>query len=145
VRFPAYRQVKFGGVLEGSRWLWMEGETERVKLEEGDFYLLIDGLPYCFASDLSVEVMDGEKVLAENLGADGIVRYGRGETRTVRTGGRFTFDDDMSELFLKFLPRSFASAPAPSTPDRAQLLTGLDLKRKGRVPVQRRHEEASRT
>jgi AraC-like DNA-binding protein len=104
MRFPAYRHVKFGGVLEGTRWLWIEGKTEPVKLDEGDFYLLTNVTPHCFASDLNAKVVDGEKVLAEHLGTDGIVRYGRGDTRAVGIAGRFTFDDEMSGLLLTLLP-----------------------------------------
>jgi AraC-like DNA-binding protein len=104
MRFPAYRYVKFGGVIEGARWLWIEGITEPEKFEAGDFYLLAGGSPYCFASDLDAKVLDGEKVFAECLGADGIVRYGSGTLRTVGAGGRFIFDDEMSELLLNLLP-----------------------------------------
>jgi AraC-like DNA-binding protein len=104
LRFPAYRHVKFGGIIEGPRWLWVEGAMQPVKLEAGDFYLLTDGQPYCFASDLTAEVLDGHEMLAQHIGADGIVRFGTGPTRTVGAGGRFTFDDEMSGLLLTLLP-----------------------------------------
>ena len=104
LRFPEYKHMKFGGVIEGSRWVWIEGVTEPLKLEAGDFYLLTNGAPYCFATDLHTEVVDGMTFMAEHLEADGVVRYGNGQPRTVGTGGRFTFDDEMSELLLKSLP-----------------------------------------
>ena len=104
LRFPAYRHIKFGGVIKGARWVWIEGVTTPAKLEEGDFFLLTDGLPYCFASDPSVELQDGEQVFARHLGADGIVRYGQGEMRAISVGGQFEFDGDMSGLLLNFLP-----------------------------------------
>jgi hypothetical protein len=31
--------MKFGGIIEGSRWLWIEGVTERLRLDAGDFYI----------------------------------------------------------------------------------------------------------
>jgi AraC-like DNA-binding protein len=104
MRFPAYRHIKFGGIIEGARWLWIEGITEPVKFEAGDFYLLTNGSPYCSASDLDAEVLDGYEIFAECLGADGIVRYGSGAPRTVGAGGNFIFDDEMSELLLNLLP-----------------------------------------
>ncbi|HXZ08707.1 MAG TPA: cupin domain-containing protein, partial [Paraburkholderia sp.] len=75
LRFPAYRYIKFGGVIKGDEWVWIEGVTAPAKLQEGDFYLLTDGSPYCFASDPGVAPQDGENVFATHLGADGIVRY----------------------------------------------------------------------
>jgi hypothetical protein len=56
LRFPAYRHMKFGGVIEGSRWLWIEGDMQPVRLQAGDFYLLTDGRPYCFASGMASSV-----------------------------------------------------------------------------------------
>ena len=104
VRFPAYRHVKFGGVIEGARWVWIEGITEPVKMQAGDFCLLTDGSPYCFASDPGVELQDGEKLFVSHLDADGTVRYGQGDVRTVSVGGQFEFDGDMSGLLLNLLP-----------------------------------------
>ena len=104
MRFPAYRHIVFGGILEGSRWLWIEGLLEPVKLEQGDFFLLTNGMPYCVATDLGTDLVDGFTVLAENTGEDGITRYGQGEMKTAGAGGRFTFDDETSDLLLGFLP-----------------------------------------
>ncbi len=104
LRFPAYRHVKFGGVIEGARWLWIEGSHERVKLDAGDFYLLTDGRPYCLASDLSAPVRDGIRIMADHLCEDGIVRFGTGAPTTVGAGGRFVFDEEMSGWLLGLLP-----------------------------------------
>ncbi len=125
LRFPAYRHVKFGGVIKGDRWAWIEGVTAPVRLGTGDFYLLTDGSPYCFASDLGVELQDGEKVFASHLDADGIIRYGRGEARTISVGGLFQFDDDVSSLLLNVLPPLVrVSADAP---DARALSAALEL------------------
>lgn len=125
--FPAYRHVKFGGVIKGARWVWIEGVTEPAKMEEGDFCLLTDGLPFRFASDPGVEAQDGEKMFARHLGADGIVRFGRGATRTISVGGTFEFDGDMSGLLLNFLP-PFVHVTADS-PDARALRAALELMR----------------
>ncbi|MDB5978803.1 MAG: transcriptional regulator, AraC family [Nevskia sp.] len=104
MRFPGYQHLKFGGVIEGARWLWIEGVLAPVKMEAGDFYLLSNGLPYCFASDPAAPLLDGSRTFAEHLCEDGIIRYGTGGLRTVGAGGRFTFDDDLSGLLLDLLP-----------------------------------------
>jgi AraC-like DNA-binding protein len=104
LQFPEYRHVKFGSVIEGNRWLWTDDPTKPVQLQAGDFYLLTDGKPYCFASDLRAAVRDGREVFAQNVENDGVVRlYGNG-TRTVGAGGRFFFDEDMSSTLLSLLP-----------------------------------------
>jgi AraC-like DNA-binding protein len=104
LRFSAYRHMKFGGILEGSFWLWSEGEAPPVKLEAGDFYLLTRGQPYCTGSDPALDPIDGREVLASCRCPDGIVRYGEAGERVSAAGGRFTFDDDTSDLLLSLLP-----------------------------------------
>ncbi|MEM5461917.1 AraC family transcriptional regulator [Paraburkholderia phytofirmans] len=104
LRFSAYRHVKFVGIIKGDRWVWIEDVTAPVKMKEGDFCLLTDGSPYCFASDPGVEPQDGEKVFARDLGADGIVRYGREERRSISIGGVFEFDAGKRGLLLNLLP-----------------------------------------
>ncbi|MCZ0732939.1 AraC family transcriptional regulator [Phreatobacter sp. AB_2022a] len=104
LRFPDYRHMKFGGIIEGIRWLWIEGVTAPLRLAAGDFYLLSHGGPYCFASDPAATPMDGLAFMEEHLQPDGVVRFDGGEGRTVGTGGRFTFDDETSGLLLTSLP-----------------------------------------
>ena len=125
LRFPAYRHVKFAGVIKGTRWVWIEGVTEPVKMQEGDFCLLTDGRPYCFASDPGVELQDGEKVFASNVGVDGIIRFGRGEMATISVGGLFEFDGDTSGLLLNFLPPLVHVAA--DSPDARALSPALEL------------------
>lgn len=104
LRFSAYRHIKFGGVLEGSFWLWAEGELAPVKLEVGDFYLLTRGQPYCTGSDPALTPVDGRVVLAACLCPDGIVRYGEAGEKVSAAGGRFIFDDNTSDQLLRLLP-----------------------------------------
>ncbi|HKR46387.1 MAG TPA: AraC family transcriptional regulator [Paraburkholderia sp.] len=126
LRFPAYRHVKFGGVVKGARWVWIEGVTAPpMRMEEGDFCLLTDGSPYCFASDPAVKMQDGEKVFASHLDADGIVRYGPGDTRTISVGGTFEFDGDMSGLLLNILPPLVLVSA--NSPDARSLRAALEL------------------
>jgi AraC-like DNA-binding protein len=125
LRFPAYRHVKFGGVVKGARWVWIEGVTGPAKMEEGDFCLLTDGSPYCFASDPGVPLQDGEKIFASHLGTDGIVRYGSGDDPTISVGGLFEFDGDMSGLLLNFLPPLVLISV--ESPDARALSAALEL------------------
>jgi AraC-like DNA-binding protein len=104
LRFPSYRHMKFGGIIEGSRWVWIEGVTAPLRLDAGDFYLLSHGGPYCFASDVKAKPVDGLAFMEEHLEPDGVVRFNGGERRTVGTGGRFTFNDETSGLLLTSLP-----------------------------------------
>jgi len=94
-------------------------------MEEGDFCLLTDGQPYCFASDPGVELQDGEKVFASNVGVDGIIRFGPGEMRTISVGGLFEFDGDTSGLLLNFLPPLVHVAA--DSPDARALSPALEL------------------
>jgi Cupin len=96
--------MKFGGIVEGFRWLWIEGVTEPLRLDAGDFYLLSHGGPYCFASDVKAKPVDGLAFMDEHLEPDGVVRFRDGEGRTVGTGGHFTFNDETSGPLLTSLP-----------------------------------------
>ncbi|CAG2154310.1 AraC family transcriptional regulator [Cupriavidus numazuensis] len=127
LRFSAYEHIKFGGVLEGAFWLWFEDGAPPVELRAGDFYLLTQGQAYCTGSDPSLPPVDGREVLATNLCADGIVRYGRCGEKVSAAGGRFVFDADTSELLLKSLP-PLIHIPAASETAPA-LRTVLDLLR----------------
>lgn len=104
LRFSDYEHIKFGGVLEGSFWLWFEDGAPPVELRAGDFYLLTQGQAYCVGSDPSLAPADGREVLATRRCADGIVRYGETGAKASAAGGRFVFDANTSELLLKSLP-----------------------------------------
>lgn len=102
-RYPAYSHMKFGGLIAGDRWIWVDGD-EPVRLAAGDFYLLTDGRSYCVASDPDLEPVDGASMFTTNMGADGVVRFGDAGDRTVAAAGKFTFADDRVAGLLSFLP-----------------------------------------
>jgi len=106
LHYPAYRHIKFGSVLAGRVSLWIEGESTVTVMEEGDFYLLTDGRPFFSATDTTREAQDGIAVVRAHRGADGVARYqGPGEDGFVSlASGRFTFDDDATDLLLRHLP-----------------------------------------
>ncbi|MFC4276493.1 AraC family transcriptional regulator [Achromobacter aloeverae] len=105
LRFPAYKHVKFGGVLSGTSYLGLEG-GEPVLLEEGDFYLLTDGRPFCSASDPSCAPEDGVAVVHGKRGEDGVTRHycdGAGAPVSLASG-RFTFENEVGDVLLRHLP-----------------------------------------
>ncbi|MGI4861386.1 MAG: AraC family transcriptional regulator [Janthinobacterium lividum] len=104
MRFPPYRHIKFGGVLEGVFWLWIEGTTSPVRLEAGDFYLLTTGAAYCSATQPVLAPLDGRLIFDTHKEADGVVRYGAGDDKVTAAGGRLTFDDATADILLDQLP-----------------------------------------
>jgi len=107
-RFPAYSHIKFGGVLAGRFHLWIEDAWPPLTLEEGDFYMLTSGQPFCSASDPSRSPLDGPQVYRSIRSNDGVVRY-QGDCAehypaVSLASGRFTFEDDVNEILLRHLP-----------------------------------------
>lgn len=102
-RYPAHRHMKFGGIAEGERWVWVEGDAP-THMAAGDFYLLTDGRPYCIASDPEAELMDGVATLAAIRVPTGVMRYGEGDNCSIVAAGSFTFADDNMAAVLHFLP-----------------------------------------
>jgi AraC-like DNA-binding protein len=84
----------------------MDGETERHLMEEGDFYLLTAGQPFCSASDHDVTPLDGPQTYRSIRCPDGVVRFdGPGSTAPVSlASGRFEFGNDLAALLLGHLP-----------------------------------------
>lgn len=107
LRFPAYHHVKFGGVVSGAFHLWIEGDRP-VRLEQGDFYLLTNGQPFCSASDPVRAPADGPAIYRNIRSDDGVVRYEGDRDDTLShvslASGRFTFENDVTDLLLRHLP-----------------------------------------
>lgn len=105
LRYPAYKHIKFGSVLSGRVYLWPEGDVP-ILLEAGDFYLLTDGRAFNLASQPECEPDDGVRVVRSQRGADGVARhYCEGEGAPVdMASGRFTFENDVTDLLLRHLP-----------------------------------------
>lgn len=127
IRFPAYRHMKFGTIIEGARFVRVDDE-QPIYLGEGDFYLLTNGKSYCVGSDPDLEPVDGLRVFKDHMGSDGIVRYGETGDLTVAAAGRFSFADDRVADLLSFLP-SLVHIPrgSPGSEVLASLLPLLRL------------------
>lgn len=102
-RYPAYRHLKFGSLLEGQRWIWIE-HGQPVLMQPGDFYLLTDGCPYCSATSLDTPLVDGAVALAPLRDHSGVMQIGSGPVSSISIGGRFTLSDDDMARQLRFLP-----------------------------------------
>lgn len=133
-RYPAYSHMKFGGVIEGCRWIWLDGEPP-VQLRAGDFYLLTDGRSYCVGSDPGLTPVDGSAIFAANMGADGIVRYGDSGALTIAAAGKFAFSEDRVAGLLSFLPPIVhIRRESPGSEPLAALLPLLSHESRGATP-----------
>lgn len=101
--YPPFRHMKFGGVIEGERWLWAEGVSPQ-RLGAGDFYLLTDGRSYRMASDLEAPLAEASAAFASYSPSDGVLIHGEGETSSIAVAGRFTFADDEMAAIMGVLP-----------------------------------------
>ncbi|MDB5653216.1 MAG: AraC family transcriptional regulator [Tardiphaga sp.] len=124
LRFPSYRHIVFGGVLEGSHWICVEG-AEPFKVNHGDCVLLTSGKPFRLASNPNTNAEDSDDFSQRYRGADNIVRFGNVGDRTVLAGSTFTFDDDNSDILLRLLP-PVVRVPASSV-NAGPMLTILGL------------------
>ena len=103
LRYPAFRHMKFGGIIAGERWIWADGVTP-LRLRTGDFYLLTDGRPYCMASAPDAPLSDAKIAFGAYRPSDGAMIHGEGNISSVAVAGRFTFADDQMATMLRVLP-----------------------------------------
>lgn len=103
LRYPAFRHMKFGGIIEGERWFWAQ-DLAPLCFRAGDFYLLTDGRPYHMGSDADAPISDALDAFASYRPADGILIHGEGKTSSVAVAGRFTFVDDEMAAIMRVLP-----------------------------------------
>lgn len=113
---PYESHVKFGCVLSGSFLLQMDGAAEAVRLEAGDFYLLLNGAPFttfATAADLRGPRHSGSEIYRSHRGSDGVVRFTGRDGPASRAGAvphvalasaRFVFEGEATDLLLRHLP-----------------------------------------
>jgi len=112
--FPEYAShIKFGCVLSGSFLLQIEGAAHPSALNEGDFYLLTNGLPFstfASAADLASLRRNGPETYRAHRDDDGVVRYegrmavGKVNPQVGLASGRFMFEGEAAPLLLRHLP-----------------------------------------
>ncbi|VTY39943.1 RCS-specific HTH-type transcriptional activator RclR [Xylophilus ampelinus] len=125
---PYESHLKFGCVLSGSFLLQMDGARDAVRLDEGDFYLLLNGAPFstfATASDLHGPRRSGSEVYRSHRDSDGVVRFagrqgraGAAVPHVALASARFVFEGEATELLLRHLPpmlhlRAGAAAARP--------------------------------
>jgi AraC-like DNA-binding protein len=118
LRFPAYRHMKFGGVLAGGFQLWVDGEPQPVRLKVGDFYLLTNGMPFVSASSRSADprrrAEDGPQAYRRHRDGHGIVRLdGRGAGVDAAVSGVSLAKGGLATLVLVHALRAYLGASQP--------------------------------
>jgi AraC-like DNA-binding protein len=89
-------------LVSGQCWLSMEGVTDALRLEAGDFVVLPHGLPFRLASDLTVASVDIMEVIDAPLHGK-IVSWGGGGS-CLALSALFTFAGDHTRILLEVLP-----------------------------------------
>jgi AraC-like DNA-binding protein len=101
IRFPTHEGIKFNAVMRGSCWVTVDGDPEPHRMEEGDCFLLTQGRPFTFATDLSLAPIDPGTIYGTAV--NGIATCnGGGDFFLI--GGRFTFAGEHSEILFDALP-----------------------------------------
>nr|WP_221383029.1 AraC family transcriptional regulator [Actinoplanes polyasparticus] len=123
--FAEYRHIRVGAVLRGNLWL-TAGDDVRLRLSEGDCYLLTSGEPYTIGSEPDHEPADGMAVF-ERAWPDTVYHHVEpGEPGlTSAISGALSFDETAAILLLDHLPR--VAAIRAGTPEAANLRPVLEL------------------
>lgn len=101
IRFGSHEGIKFNAVMRGAGWVWVEGEPEPYRMEQGDCFLLTKGRPFVFATDMSLPTIEASTIY--DHARDGIaICNGGGDFFLI--GGRFTFAAPHAELLSGALP-----------------------------------------
>ncbi|MEK6346283.1 MAG: AraC family transcriptional regulator, partial [Burkholderia sp.] len=101
IAFPRANTVKFWGVVRGHCWIRFEGDTEPIRIESGDVFLLSEPRSHVLGSDLSVTPVDLDAVLEGRVGT--IVQHGEGDAFFM-IGGMVELSNAASPLLLDALP-----------------------------------------
>jgi AraC-like DNA-binding protein len=101
VAIPPSDKIKFWGIVRGSCWLVLEGESSPIPVREGDVFLLRAPRSHVLASSLTVEPVDLAEILENRQGA--IARHGEGDAFFM-IGGKVDLSDDNAQLLLDELP-----------------------------------------
>ncbi|MEZ2409303.1 AraC family transcriptional regulator [Bosea sp. RCC_152_1] len=101
IRFPAHDGIKFNAVMKGACWVSVDGETEPLRIEAGDSFLLTRGRPFHFATDMALPAIDSATIYDKAV--DGVATCNGGGDFSL-IGGRFSFEGDQAGLLFHALP-----------------------------------------
>jgi len=102
VQFPPHRGIKCYALASGRGWLWVDGVADPVHLRAGDCCLLARGLPFRFASDLSLPP-EGPQNFREPGVNRGIVTVNGGGT-CLTVGVHFLLGGVNADVLTQSLP-----------------------------------------
>lgn len=103
LQFPARPYAKFSLVSSGSAWLAVEGLSEPILLQRGDFFMIAPEQNYSLRSALDAPFQDFEDLLRTSC--SGVIRFGGGGVPTTVFGGKFLFHQPKAKLIAAVLPR----------------------------------------
>jgi AraC-like DNA-binding protein len=102
IQWPKHPGIKCYAIISGQCWLSVEGVPDPVLLTAGDCFLLPRGLPFCLATDLSLEPVDFHAFLTALKNDDAISpNNGKGH---YLVGGHFILTGSHADILLKSLP-----------------------------------------
>jgi len=100
IKFPRHEGIKCYAVISGACWLKVEGVPDPIRLTEGDCFLLPRGLPFCLATDLTLQPVDFYTLFR---GAPNGHTSSSGTGGCFMAGGFFKLDGN-PEILLGVLP-----------------------------------------
>jgi AraC-like DNA-binding protein len=102
IKFPKHEGIKCYAVVSGQCWLSVEGVREAVRLEAGDCFLLLRGLPFCLATDLTLTPVDFRTLLSARQNGSTVSHNGGGGCFIA--GGHFILTGSHGDILLGGLP-----------------------------------------
>lgn len=132
VTLPADRNmIRFHLVVQGQCWVSVDGGNDPLLLREGDFALIPHGAAQTLSDSPNADAISLEMLLNDgNLGGDGILRYGTGESKQqVRlVCGFCSFDEGLKHPLFFGLPtvivfRRHATGNSPWLAEAVRVIT----------------------
>ena len=102
IQFPKHQGIKCYAVLSGDCWLSLEGVADPVLLTAGDCFLLPRGLPFCLATDLSLQRVSFETIRA--MRSSGKEVFSNEAGARYIAGGHFILTGSHADILLRSLP-----------------------------------------
>ncbi|XWN30548.1 MAG: AraC family transcriptional regulator [Devosia sp.] len=102
VRFARHEGIKVNAILSGSCWLAVDGTAEPVHLREGDCFILPKGRPFLLGSNLDLEPVDAQQLLAAAPPGGLAVFNGGGDF--ILAGSRFSILATHADVLIDALP-----------------------------------------
>lgn len=135
IRFPAMDKLTFSVLLEGTCYLSVEGNSQPVRLGEGDVFLLATRQGFLLSSDLEAAVVPAGQVFSSD--GDGIVRIGDpgAGRRCVQAGGFVKMDPHHGDILADCLPALIhVDARLSQAATVRWIVEHIDFERKHQLP-----------